>query len=243
MKKLLSATVILLSITMSVFAQKNMDILYLKNGSKIFGTLEGISENQYKIWVNDSTMFTFRIDEVERYTREKNITRGRMDSGLGFSLEGGLMIGAQSDTYETPFSFNAEIHFIVNTTNVFGFGSGVEYLGKAYTPLFLEYRCILKAKGTSPYFFARAGGMAYFGSNDNTTYPYNPNYYLRKDYTGGAMFTIGTGISWAGNGVETNLSFAYRYARTGYVQSEYNQGDVTYTNSFNRLELKLGFRF
>ncbi len=57
------------------------------------------------------------------------------------------------------------------------------------------------------------------------------------------MFTIGTGVSWAGNGVETNLSFAYRYARTGYIQSEYNQPNVTYTTNYNRLELKLGFRF
>jgi hypothetical protein len=243
MKKLITTTLILALISLTAAAQKNLDILYLKNGAKIFGTLEGISDNQYKIRVNDSTLFSYPMDEVEKYSREKNIYKGRRDNGLGFSLEGGILLGAQTVAYETAFSFNAEIHFAVNTTNVFGFGSGVEYLGKAYTPLFLEYRLILKASGPSPYFFARAGGMAYFGANDNITYTYDPKYYLRKDYTGGAMFSIGTGVSWAGNGVETNLSFAYRYARTGYVQSEYNHADVTYTTNYNRLEVKLGFRF
>lgn len=227
MKKLFTVAVILINITLTSTAQKNRDILYLKNGAKVFGTLQEISDNQYKIWLNDSTMFTFQMSEVEKYTREKNIYKGRRNNGLGFSLEAGLLLGAQTVTYDKPFSFNAILHYAVNTTNVFGIGTGVEYLGKAYTPIYLEYRCILHAKGVSPYLFARAGGLAYFGANDNTTYTYNPKYYLRKDYSGGTSFAIGTGISWPGDGIETNLSFAYRYARTSYKQSEYNMADYT----------------
>jgi hypothetical protein len=142
-----------------------------------------------------------------------------------------------------PFSFNAIFNYTVMGQNVFGLGTGAEFLGKTYTPVYLEYRRLFQEKGVTPYLFARAGVLAYFGSNDNTTYSYYPQYYLNKDYNGGPSFTIGTGISWAGDGIETDLSFAYRYARTSYVQSEYNVEDVTFTTNYNRLEIKLGFRF
>jgi hypothetical protein len=243
MKRLISLTVILVAITLQLSAQKYKDILYLKNGAKIYGTLLEVADNQYKIRLNDSTVFTFTTSEVDKYIKAKETFRGRRSDGVGFSLEAGLLIGAQTNTYDTPFSFNAILNYTLKTSNIFGLGTGAEYLGKTYTPIYLEYRRLFHEKGVSPYLFARAGVLAYFGSNDNTTYPYNPQYYQRKDYSGGGSFTIGTGISWAGDGIETNLSFAYRYAHTSYLQSEYNIADVTYTTNYNRLELKLGFRF
>jgi preprotein translocase subunit YajC len=243
MKRLFSITVILIVITWQSAAQKYKDILYLKSGSKIYGTLLEVSDNQYKIRLNDSTIFTFQMSEVEKYEKEKEISRGRYSSGFGFTLEAGILIGAQSSTYDTPFSFNALLNYAVRTTNVVGLGTGAEFLGKTYTPVFIEIRKIFRSNGVSPYLFARGGILAYFGSNDNITYPYSPNYYLKKDYKGGPSFTLGAGISWPGDGIETNLSFAYRYARTSYVQSEYQATDVTFTSNYNRLELKVGFRF
>lgn len=243
MKKYMFITVILVSITLQSTAQKYRDILYLKNGARIHGTLLEISDDQYKMKLNDSTMLTFAMSEVDKYIRTKEAMKGRKNNGIGFTLEAGLLIGAQSNTYDMPFSFNAIFNYTVMGQNVFGLGTGAEFLGKTYTPVYLEYRRLFQEKGVTPYLFARAGVLAYFGSNDNTTYSYYPQYYLNKDYNGGPSFTIGTGISWAGDGIETDLSFAYRYARTSYVQSEYNVEDVTFTTSYNRLEIKLGFRF
>jgi len=243
MKKAISVIVILVVITLQASAQKYRDVLYLKSGGKIYGTLLEVNENQYKIKVNDSTVFTFQMSEVEKYSRLNEIARGRKAGGFGFTLEAGILVGAQSSTYDTPFSFNSILNYSVKTTNILGIGTGAEFLGKTYTPIFIEYRKIFHPNGISPYIFLRGGFLAYFGSNDITTYTYNPNYYLKKDYNGGASFTIGTGISWAGDGIETNLSFAYRYARTGYMQSEYQQTNMKYTTNYNRLEVKLGFRF
>jgi hypothetical protein len=243
MKKLLFVIVILVSITLKSTAQKYTDILYLKNGAKIYGTLLEIADNQYRIRLNDSTVFTFTMDEVDKYTRGKAVPKGRKADGFGFTLEAGLLIGAQSDTYDTPFSFNAIFNYTRMGKTVFGLGTGAEFLGQTYTPVFVEVRRLFHEKGVTPYLFVRAGALAYFGSNDKTTYPSSPQYYLNKDYSGGPSFTLGTGISWAGDGIETNLSFAYRYARTRYLQSESNVEDVTYTTNYNRLEIKLGFRF
>ncbi len=243
MKRAFSIIIILVVVTWQASAQKYNDILYLKSGGKIFGTLLEVSDNQYKMKLNDSTLFTFQLSEVEKYSRQTEIARGRKADGIGFTLEAGILIGSQSNTYDTPFSFNSILDYSLSTTNILGIGTGAEFLGKTFTPIFLEYRKIFHPKGVSPYLFFRGGILAYLGSNDLTTYAYNPSYYLKKDYNGGASFTIGTGISWAGDGIETNLSFAYRYARTGYVQSEYQVTNVTYTTNYNRLEVKLGFRF
>jgi len=243
MKRLIAVAVILIVIISQTAAQKYKDVLYLKSGSKVFGTLLEFSGDIYKMRVNDSTIFTFPSSEVEKYVKEIREGRGRKSEGLGFSIEGGFLIGSQSNTYDTPFSFNAILNYTAYGTNIVGIGTGAEYLGKTYTPIFLEYRKLFHPTGVTPYLFCRAGILAYFGSNDNTTYGYWPSYYLRKDYDGGASFTVGSGISWAGDGIETNLSFAYRYARTTIRQTEYNQANSTYNTNYNRLEIKLGFRF
>lgn len=242
MKKIILTTALLIIIISQSTAQKYHDILYLKNGNKVFGSLQEVSDNQYKIKVNDSTYFTFKVSEVEKFTKATETGNGRKENGLGFSIEAGFLVGAQSNTYDKPFSFNTILNYTADRANVFGLGTGAEFLGKNYTPFFIEYKRLLHEKGVTPYLFVRAGTMAYFGSNDKTTYSYS-QYYLRKNYSGGGSFTLGAGISWAGDGFETNLSFAYRYARTSYLQSEYNQPDVTYKTNYNRLEIKLGFRF
>jgi len=75
---------------------------------------------------------------------------------------------------------------------------------------------------------------------DNTTF--NP-YGTEKTYQGRGTFTIGTVISWAKADGETYLSFAYRNAHTSYTEKNYNSQTTTYRNSYNRLEIKFGFRF
>ena len=71
----------------------------------------------------------------------------------------------------------------------------------------------------------------------------NSQYNYSKSYKGGASFTIGTGISWAKDEGETYLSFAYRYAHTSYSQENYNNLTETFQNTYNRLEIKFGFKF
>ena len=91
--------------------------------------------------------------------------------------------------------------------------------------------------------FARTGVLVHLGDDDENNDGYYPQYYYRKDYTGGPTLTLGTGISWVRESMETYLSFAYRYARTSYTESNYNSYETTYKNSYNRLEIKFGFKF
>jgi len=244
MKKLLVSAIILIFIIFPLMAQKTKDVLYLKNGSIIYGKLMEVSDNQYKIKTSDGSIFIFSTPEVEKFVNERSQFDGRKKGGLGFVLEAGVLIGSQSSNYKAPFSFNLLANITSNTKNIFGLGSGVEYLGQPFTPIFVEYKYLFSDKKTTPFLFFRGGNLFHLNgdanNSDNTTF--NP-YDTKRDYRGGGSFTIGTGISWAYDDSETYLSFAYRNAHTSYTEKNYNAQSVTYRNSYNRLEIKFGFRF
>jgi len=243
MKKIFLFLTLLTIIGFSLSAQRTKDILYLKNGSIIYGKLLEIKDGQYKMQTAEGSIFMFKTDEVERFANEAPVFDGRKKSGFGFALEGGLLVGSQDSRYDAPFSFNLLAGITANTKHVISAGSGVEFIGKAYVPFFLEYKYMVSERKTAPFFFARGGGLVKVGSDDSGSYDYSYDFNYPFNYKGGGSFTIGSGISWAKDDYETYLSFAYRYAHTSYQQNEYNAGTVTYSNTLNRLEIKFGFRF
>jgi hypothetical protein len=243
MKKISLFLIMLIFTVINLSAQKNKDVLYLKNGSIIYGKLIEVIDNQYKIKTPDGSLFVFPAAEVDKFVNETPVYDGRKKRGLGFALEAGLLIGSQSSDYKAPFSFNIIGNVTSNVRSVFGIGSGVEYLGKPFTPLFIEYKYLFSNKKTTPFIFFRGGKLFNLkGDDQNSDYVY-PGYNNEKSYKGGGSFTIGTGISWSKEDSETYLSFAYRYARTSYSLYDYNHLLDTYRNDYNRLEIKLGFKF
>jgi len=243
MKKLVLLLTLLIITGFNLSAQRTKDVLYLKNGSIIYGKLIEIRNDNYKIQVADGSIFTFTSAEVEKFTKESPVYDGRKSGGFGFAIEGGLLVGAQSTDYNAPFSFNVLGGLVKNTKHFFSFGTGVEFIGKPYTPVFIEYKYLISENKTAPFVFIRGGGIIQIGGSDNQSYDYNYNYGMPYNYKGGGSFTAGTGISWAREGYEMYMSFAYRYAQSSYDQKEYNQGITTYENTLNRLEIKFGFRF
>ena len=243
MKRHLIPVIILIFINLPLTAQKTKDVLYLKNGSKIYGNLMEISDNQYKIKTSDGSLFIYSQPEVEKFINEATGLDGRKKNGLGFALEAGFMVGAQSTEYVAPFSFNYLGNYVYNTKDIFGLGSGVEYVGQPFMPLFLEYKRLMTDRKTAPFIFLRSGWLFHLkGESDNSDNNYS-QYDYSKSYEGGFTFTMGTGVSWARDDIETYLSFAYRNAHTSYSQMNYNNQYATYKNTLNRLEIKFGFRF
>jgi len=241
MKKQFVIILLLALIVWPAFSQKSKDAVYLKNGSIIYGKLLEISDNIYKIQTSDGSLFNFRSDEVEKFVKETPRFESRKTSGPGFALEGGLLVGSQSSEVSAPFSFNIILNLTSSTKNIFGIGSGVEFLGSTFSPVFIEVKRLLNDKKTAPFVFMRGGALIHTGGNDDDD-PFNP-YYYPKTYKGGGTFLIGTGISWAKEDIEAYLSFGYRYAQTSYKQGNYNDVIYTYKNNYNRLEIKFGFKF
>lgn len=242
MKKHLLLVMILIFITLQISAQKSKDVLYLKNGSIVYGKLVEIKDDQYKMQTSDGSIFIYKNEEVDKFSKETPYFEGRSKTGFSFAMEAGLLAGAQNTDYTAPFSFNFLGGVTLDTRNVLSLGSGVEFLGVPYTPLFFEYRRIIYDRKTTPFIFIRGGGVIQLGGNDEEpTDMYNA--YEPFNYHGGASFTFGSGISWAKADYETYLSFAYRYAHTSYQKKENTRGNITYENNLNRLEIKFGFRF
>jgi hypothetical protein len=240
MKKNLILLIMLTMITIPLSAQRAKDALYLKNGSVIYGKLLEISDNKYRIQTSDGSLFNFQSDEVDRFLKESPHFDGRKTSGAGFALEAGLLVGSQNSEFDAPFSFNIIVNYTSGTKNILGLGSGVEFMGSTYSPVFFEYKRLLNDRKTAPFIFFRGGALIHTGGNDEID-PYNS--YYPRDYKGGASLAAGTGISWANEDMETYLSFAYRYAQTSYKQDNYNDITYTYKNNYNRLEVKFGFKF
>jgi hypothetical protein len=243
MKKLILLLIFIGLGVLNVTGQKTRDALYLKNGSIIYGELTEITDNQYKIITSDKSLFIFPSSDVEKFLKESPGFAGRKESGAGFSLEAGFLIGPQKSDYVAPFSFNMILNVTSNTQHIFGVGTGIEYFGKSYTPLYFEYKNILTNKKTSPFIFTRIGGIFYLGGEEETNDYYYGGNPPSIDYKGGFTYALGTGISWAKEESETYLSFAFRYAHISRVENTYNSYEYTYKTNFNRLEIKYGFKF
>lgn len=243
MKKQLLTAMMLIFFIYPLSAQKSNDVLYLKNGSQISGKLVEISDNKYKIQTLRDTIFTYPATDVEKFESETAVADGRKKNGSGFALEAGILAGAQDSKYDAAFSFSFVGSLTRNTFDSFGLGSGVEFLGQAFMPIFLEYRHLISVKKATPYIFMRAGKLVHLNGDYKTTDTNAPVYNTPTSYSGGFSLTLGVGISWIKDNYETYLSFAYRNAHTSYDELDYNNQTYTYKNVYNRLELKCGFRF
>jgi hypothetical protein len=243
MKKTVVSTILFIIILLPAFSQRTKDVLYLKNGSMIFGKMMEVSDSIYKIRTAEGSLFIFKAPEVEKFVNETPLYNGRKKNGVGLVLEAGFLAGVKTSEYSTPFSFNILADVTYRTKDIFGIGSGVEFIGQSYTPVFAEYKHLFSENKTSPFVFFRGGKLFHnsgdIESSDITINPYN----YPKTYKGGSSFTLGTGVSWDSGDNETYLSFAYRNAHTSYTQNDYNKQLVTYKSTINRLEVKLGFRF
>jgi hypothetical protein len=243
MKKNLLIIIILVITVFQASAQRSKDVLYLKNGSIIYGKLVEVADGLYKMQTSDGSIFIYKNEDVVKFAKEYPFFNGRKTKGFVLAIEGGLLIGSQNSDYNAPFSFNLLIGSTSLTKYTFSLGSGVEFIGRTYTPVFIEYKYLFSDKKTSPFLFIRGGAIVPLGPDEESGSVVNPYSNGPRDYKGGASFTAGTGISWAKDDYETYMSFAYRYAKASYVQTEYNLGEVTYNNSLNRLEIKFGFKF
>jgi hypothetical protein len=247
MKKQALFIIFLIITGLELTAQKTKDVLYLKNGSIIYGKLIEADSVQYKFQTSDGSMFIYSLPEVDKFTKEAPWFDGRKSGGFILSLETGLLIGPQNSTYPAPFSFDILAGYTFNTRTSLSLGSGVLYVGRPFTPVLLEFRQVFYDKKASPFILIRGGAIVPIGSDsygENDDYPYyDSEYNIPKNYKAGGSFSVGTGISWAYEDYELNLSFAYRYAHFSYQKKEYSLGDVDYKENLNRLELKIGFRF
>jgi len=233
----------LIIILHTLSAQKSNDVLYLKNGNQVFGKLIEITDNKYKILTAEGKVSIIQGTEIEKYVNATAISDTVKKSNIVIAFEAGVLAGAQSSKYDAAFSFSILGSLVQNRSNRLSLGAGVEYLGQAYMPIFLEYKLNLAEKKTTPFVFIRGGNLFHLNGDFERTDQVSPAYNVPMSYKGGFSLAIGTGITWVRDGYESYLTFAYRNAHTSYEEKDYTTQIYTYKTVYNRLEIKYGFRF
>jgi len=119
MKKIL-VIIILGLITTLGFSQTNyQDVVYLKNGSTIRGTIiEQVPGKSIKIETADKSVFVYKMDEIEKLAKEENLAiKGEKYSGkkrgfIGLSVGANIPVGKFADENDGAAKTGFQINLI-----------------------------------------------------------------------------------------------------------------------------------
>jgi hypothetical protein len=174
MKKILLSVIFVLVMSVIAFAQKDyQDVVYLKNGSIIRGVIiEQIPNVSIKIETVGENVFFYKIDEIEKLTKEPEIFVC-LKKGYQFILEGGIAFcsGSNYRNYNY-FNFNIINGYRFNPYFSVGLGIGSHFYSAAnqlIVPLYLDVRTNLTKSRVTPY-LAFGIGYSLSASNDFKKY-------------------------------------------------------------------------
>ena len=141
MKKILLVLAGVVLMAGSAFAQQKQDVIYLKNGSSVRGTIvEQVPNESIKIQTDDGSVFFYAITDVEKMTKEGAIknhnwkVKYRGEVNFGYATGGKLkdVVGVLDSDVSRPYI--ETIHGVSIADYIFvGGGFGVQYYyGKQY---------------------------------------------------------------------------------------------------------------
>lgn len=138
------------------------DVVYLKNGSEIHGTIiEQVPNKSLKIMTRDESVFAYKLEEIEKITKEEIEIKGRLDynkvkkQGYINITELNAGIGSGGITgIETINGYQFKPMISV------GLGTGIDVDESdrlTLIPVFVDVRAYMLNKPVSPYMSAQAG--------------------------------------------------------------------------------------
>lgn len=240
MKKIFMLLIILLN-SLVVFAQQHyQDVVYLKNGSIIRGTIiEQVPNKSIKIETADKSVFVYQFDEIEKLSKEatrdkrNNYERysSRHESGYIGILDVGYAVGLGDYgldfinlTMINGYKFNP--HFSL------GFGTGAKFYPDAEAiliPFFANFQANFLARAISPY-VALNVGYSFDASND-----FKPTGFLINPSIG-----VHFGIS---NNFGINVSVGYEGQWAEFYSYDYYYYYDSVSKAISGISFKIGFVF
>lgn len=211
-----------LALSAVTMAQRTNDVLYLKNGTIIRGTIiEFNPQTGVRIVIPGNYELFFPNSEIEIVKNEKTVKSkpplAIADTSI-WTLKpvSGLMVGAGGNEHEAPFSFLTSVMYRFRPKLQAGVGSGIEFFNETTLPLFAEINYFLYNKPVSPYIFAM-GGYAIALENRNQSAYNDP-----IDSKGGELYGAGFGLKFAlRNGSSLIIQTGYRLQMLRYDAKSY----------------------
>ena len=136
--------VLTLLVSRPIYAQTTVDVLYLKNGSIIRGSIiEQVIGESIKIRTADCSIFVYRLDEIQKMTKEESPNvQGTPSPNQPLKSRLGLQLGLFSialDNFDkiygssSPFTFGIEGQWLFS--DQFGTSSRFRYFSKKGEPV------------------------------------------------------------------------------------------------------------
>jgi hypothetical protein len=110
MRLILLLAVIILSVTMMVAQTVYRDVVYLKNGSIIKGTIvETVPEKSIKIETADGNLFVYNLSDIEKLTKEAVVAPSKESKPVIVPLGNDNQRSTESQrSYENPRSYESQ---------------------------------------------------------------------------------------------------------------------------------------
>jgi len=229
-----------LCISLSVLAQSNMeDVVYLKNGSKIKGTiLLFVPDSMVSIEQAGGSVWVFPVKEIAMMAKEErskyrtNISQAK---GYRFAIDAGILMGSGDNQNNAPLSLQMLHSFHITPSVSAGIGAGLEFFQTTQALLFADIRYYFSRKYYAPFFFLEGGALLPAGSQKADFYGYS-----YKGQTGW-MLNSGLGFLFPMN-ENTALAFSlsYRYQELKFHRDNDQLPDYMRIEKMNRLNVRFG---
>ena len=232
MKKYLALLLFALITTVS-FGQSNyQDVVYLKNGSIIKGTIiEQVPNKSIKIETADRSVFVYQMDEIEKLTKE--VIQGKSggslsNSGLQSGYKGIVELGYQIGTGDygmDRLKLNIINGYQINPYFSLGFGTGLRYYfdaEAALIPVFADFRANFMNNKISPY-LSLGVGYSFDATNDfeGVGFLLNPTVGVSFKVSDKSAMNVGLGYEMQ------KMDFFYYDGYYGYYSSSENSGAIS----------------
>ncbi|UCG26992.1 MAG: hypothetical protein JSV24_08425 [Bacteroidales bacterium] len=234
---------ILQSLSLVSTAQSKMeDVIYLRNGSVIRGTILEEKPGDYvRIESNCRNIWVFKSDEISRIAREEipgpDTVEADKRHGFLAVADMGVLAGKGEDTKDAPFSIHTIYGYQFKTRLYCGAGLGMEFLNVTYVPLFADFRYHFSSNNITPYIFIQMGYNQPLENEDN-------DYYDVRE-KGGFLLNPGLGMRFIINPrTSIVMSVSYRYQELkSQVTYYWPEETVIRYEYLNRLGIRFGFNF
>ncbi|MCK9639059.1 MAG: hypothetical protein M0R39_04045 [Prolixibacteraceae bacterium] len=237
--------------TFPLFGQgRKRDVVYLKNGSILRGTIVLQDPgNLIQLRTTDYSLWVFKEDQIDSIKRMPSPSIV-LKTGYFNLTEIGVLTGNHTNNNKVPFTLLNVSGWNFKSGFAAGVGVGVDFSNETHFPVVADFRYYLREKRPIPFVSLQAGFSIPLGASQGAirnaihNYNLNSNFYPLTNQTVkslvGFQINPAVGIQFP---IQDNLALTlgagYRWMRYRYSGSN----DYRLEVDINRLSLKVGLLF
>jgi hypothetical protein len=247
----------LLFVFVSSFGQQGQDVVYLKDGSVIKGTVsEYIAGDHVRIQNIEGKVYEFQASEIKNVvmagsTKAIHIRQPYTPKKFGYinNTTFGLMMGNAGYGAAINPSFQTINSLTFCTKYQGGLGIGMDFMNDGvFSPVFADFRYHFLDGEVSPY-VAVGGGYAVPLMDSRIRYGFYPQYYSKSN--GGPMSYVQLGLRNLVKphlGYSLSLGYRFQYLTSDYDRYFWNSGEESFVRvheklTMHRVDVRIGILF